>query len=93
MQGPDSGNRFAERSRGQDRIRPTQGYPGSPPDLAKRPTGCPFEPRCGHAFDDCAKTVPALGSTVFADREPHRSVACFQHGRDHKSIPDILTAQ
>jgi len=28
-----------------------EGIPGSPPDLRNMPSGCPFHPRCGYAFD------------------------------------------
>jgi oligopeptide/dipeptide ABC transporter ATP-binding protein len=31
------------------RERPLVPIPGSPPDLARRPPGCPFQPRCVHA--------------------------------------------
>ena len=34
--------------------------PGTPPDLGKLPAGCPFEARCAHAFEPCAKERPAL---------------------------------
>jgi len=39
---------------------PLTGIPGSPPDLAQPPPGCRFQPRCPVAFDDCARTRPAL---------------------------------
>ncbi|MGM0575324.1 MAG: ABC transporter ATP-binding protein [Myxococcota bacterium] len=32
--------------------------PGKPPDLAHRPPGCPFEPRCAFARDVCAREFP-----------------------------------
>lgn len=67
------------------------GIPGSPPDLSKRPPGCPFEPRCAHAFDGCDSSAPELRSTVFAEQEPSREVACFYHDHDAESIPEILT--
>ena len=35
--------------------------PGSPPDLAHLPPGCPFAPRCAHAAEVCrAATPPAV---------------------------------
>jgi peptide/nickel transport system ATP-binding protein len=34
--------------------------PGSPPDLAAPPPGCPFAPRCSYAFDACELAVPPL---------------------------------
>jgi peptide/nickel transport system ATP-binding protein len=33
--------------------------PGSPPDLAAPPPGCPFEPRCTLAGPDCREGLPA----------------------------------
>ena len=57
--------------------RQMEGIPGSPPDLRNMPSGCPFHPRCGYAFDRCRADPPPplldLGS---------RAVACFlQDGR------------
>jgi len=34
--------------------------PGQPPDPQRLPPGCPFAPRCPHAFDACTATAPAL---------------------------------
>jgi peptide/nickel transport system ATP-binding protein len=39
---------------------PLEGIPGSPPDLAKLPAGCNFNPRCPKAFSLCTTTDPAL---------------------------------
>ncbi|HEY0534763.1 MAG TPA: ABC transporter ATP-binding protein [Actinoplanes sp.] len=36
------------------------GIPGSPPDLARPPAGCRFEPRCPVRFDECATVLPDL---------------------------------
>ncbi|MEM0120470.1 MAG: ABC transporter ATP-binding protein [Thermoprotei archaeon] len=37
------------------------GYiPGSPPDLVKPPTGCPFHPRCTYAVEVCKRIMPPL---------------------------------
>jgi oligopeptide/dipeptide ABC transporter ATP-binding protein len=40
---------------GQRRIRAIQ---GSPPSLLAVPSGCPFHPRCAHAFDRCSAELP-----------------------------------
>ena len=32
--------------------------PGSPPDLANLPPGCPYAPRCAHAADVCRAAAP-----------------------------------
>jgi peptide/nickel transport system ATP-binding protein/oligopeptide transport system ATP-binding protein len=34
--------------------------PGSVPDPAYRPSGCPFHPRCGHVRPECRKDFPAM---------------------------------
>ena len=34
--------------------------PGFPPNLADRPDGCPFEPRCSFAVEHCATARPRL---------------------------------
>ena len=33
---------------------------GEPPDVARRPSGCAFHPRCPHAIEECAEVEPAL---------------------------------
>ena len=37
-----------------------QGIPGHPPDLRDLPPGCPFAPRCSHAFTACREVTPVL---------------------------------
>ena len=39
---------------------PLTGIPGSPPDLARLPAGCRFEPRCPVRLPECATTPPDL---------------------------------
>jgi len=34
--------------------------PGTVPDAAFKPSGCPFHPRCDHAVDECRKQFPAM---------------------------------
>jgi peptide/nickel transport system ATP-binding protein len=36
------------------------GIPGNPPDLARRPSGCLFHPRCAEAMPECASHRPEL---------------------------------
>jgi len=45
-----------------DRDRQTKLIPiqGQPPDLVRRPRGCPFHPRCYCVKDDCKKEWPPL---------------------------------
>ena len=49
--------------------------PGAPPDLADLPSGCSFEPRCGHVVDRCRAAVPALDAIV-----PGHAVRCVRAG-------------
>ncbi len=37
-----------------------QAIPGTPPNMAHPPQGCPFQPRCGFAQDACAQHPPSL---------------------------------
>jgi oligopeptide transport system ATP-binding protein len=34
--------------------------PGLPPDIAQRPPGCSFNPRCGFATEECRSLLPLL---------------------------------
>src|SRR5215472_25454 len=49
--------------------------PGSPPDPASMPPGCPFEPRCWDRMDVCRTLEPAL-----LRRGQSGSAACFKYG-------------
>ncbi len=51
--------------------RPLSPVPGSPPDMANPPPGCPFAPRCPHEMHICA-TLPAL-----YDAGPGRRARCW----------------
>jgi peptide/nickel transport system permease protein len=72
-------------------IRTVRGIPGSPPDLRKRPPGCPFEPRCGYSLPACSTQQPALGP----GRPPLHAkslVACFLHDPQlSDAVPAVLT--
>jgi peptide/nickel transport system ATP-binding protein len=39
-------------------LTPLRGIPGSPPDLAHPPGGCPFHPRCPHVMTQCRTIDP-----------------------------------
>ena len=43
--------------------------PGSPPQMAQRPSGCPFAPRCAWADALCDSQVPALQDIAQAQSE------------------------
>ncbi|WP_224701819.1 ABC transporter ATP-binding protein [Devosia aquimaris] len=53
--------------------------PGSPPDMAHPPAGCPFTARCPHAMRQCAAALPPL----FGDSHAAR---CWLH---HAEAPRI----
>jgi peptide/nickel transport system ATP-binding protein len=46
--------------------------PGSPPDLANLPGGCPFHPRCPYTTDQCIQQMPDLINV-----NDHHKVACW----------------
>ena len=50
--------------------------PGFPPNVADRPAGCPFAPRCGYVQDHCTASVPPLELVA-----PGREAACFESHR------------
>jgi peptide/nickel transport system ATP-binding protein/oligopeptide transport system ATP-binding protein len=42
----------------RDPPRRLPAIPGQPPSLVRPPEGCPFQPRCPHAFDRCRELPP-----------------------------------
>jgi oligopeptide transport system ATP-binding protein len=57
---------------------PLKAIPGSPPNMARAPAGCPFHPRCTLADDLCRTQLPALavaGEQPVTLRACHRSIA------------------
>jgi len=42
----------------RDPPRRLPAIPGQPPSLVRAPQGCPFQPRCPHAFDRCRELPP-----------------------------------
>jgi peptide/nickel transport system ATP-binding protein len=69
------------------------GIPGSPPDLASLPPGCPFAARCPFAFDRCLTEDPTLGPTAFGVEEPSRLVACHLHDGARSEVPAALATR
>jgi oligopeptide transport system ATP-binding protein len=47
---------------------------GTPPDMRKKPTGCPFYPRCAYRQDICLHDNPPLRPAL--DANPNHLVAC-----------------
>ncbi len=56
-------------------LRPAQAIPGMPPDLARQPPGCLFQPRCRFATVDCTKVRPAL--LPFEEERSPRATRCI----------------
>jgi len=52
--------------------RRLHGSPGVPPRLDAMPPGCPFAPRCPHAFDRCSAEVPPA-----YELDDGRRASCF----------------
>jgi peptide/nickel transport system ATP-binding protein len=78
--------------------RELAGIPGSPPDLAHLPSGCPFRDRCPFAWDACAAVPPRLVAPDVPGDAPGRLVACLRHdpravergGFDRQPVPEQL---
>lgn len=50
---------------------------GQPPDMAKLPPGCAFEPRCPYRVDRCRQELPALLPVAGQDPGSDCEAACF----------------
>jgi oligopeptide transport system ATP-binding protein len=59
-----------------DKSRDLVSIPGSPPDMAHPPKGCPFAPRCGHARNICGGYAPPMFDVGNSLGDAHRS-ACW----------------
>jgi oligopeptide transport system ATP-binding protein len=53
--------------------RHLKAIPGTPPDLARLPPGCPFYPRCAYHADGCLAEMPPLRELT-----PQHVAACWQ---------------
>jgi len=56
--------------------------PGLPPSLIRPPSGCPFHPRCRHAFTPCSRDEPPLGPV---DDEPGHLSACWLRDEERQA--------
>jgi len=56
--------------------------PGFPPNLAARPSGCPFAPRCAFAVDACTTAVPPRELVA-----PGHTAACVESHRIFEGAP------
>ena len=66
------------------------GIPGSPPDLRELPDGCPFQPRCAHAFDGCAEQRPVLLPLLTAAAPQQVACRLYPAGDDSQlSAPSV----
>jgi peptide/nickel transport system ATP-binding protein len=63
------------------------GIPGSPPDLRQPPSGCPFHPRCGYAFEPCSTEEPQLRTQ---ENEADRAAACWLHVQPNSAPSELM---
>ncbi|HEY0870688.1 MAG TPA: ABC transporter ATP-binding protein [Acidothermaceae bacterium] len=63
------------------------GIEGSPPDLRKIPSGCPFHPRCAWAMDICATQDPPV--LTLHDASGSREVLCWLQDGAHEVPPEL----
>jgi peptide/nickel transport system ATP-binding protein len=63
------------------------GIPGSPPDLARPPTGCRFHPRCPSVMPQCVTVEPELYQVVDAQAR------CLLHSPDPAMRIDATAAK
>ncbi|HEY4022197.1 MAG TPA: dipeptide/oligopeptide/nickel ABC transporter permease/ATP-binding protein [Pseudonocardiaceae bacterium] len=64
------------------------GIPGSPPDLRELPVGCPFQPRCGQAFDGCAENRPVLIPLITTQAPQQVACRLYPAGDDSQLVPE-----
>ncbi|TGB09992.1 ABC transporter ATP-binding protein [Streptomyces sp. MZ04] len=69
--------------------------PGLPPNLAVRPTGCRFAPRCTFATDECRTQEPPLaddevGGEVGGEKNQAHRFACFHPVPDDASEDEVV---
>ena len=57
---------------------------GAPPNLAVKPTSCPFAPRCKFKMERCDKEIPALAPVMGAVPDSLHRVACWADVRGTK---------
>ena len=58
----------------QQKNQPLKAISGSPPDLARIPSGCAFHPRCQFTVSQCRQELPVLQSI-----QTHHYAACHKH--------------
>jgi oligopeptide/dipeptide ABC transporter ATP-binding protein len=71
------------RARPKARLTPITGMP---PSLIHPPRGCPFHPRCPHAFDRCRTEMPPLAAV-----EPAHISACWLSADDLPALQSTGT--
>ena len=60
--------------------------PGQPPSLVRAPEGCPFRPRCPHAFDRCVELPPLVARLPEA---PDHLDRCWLEPSDKRARRDV----
>ena len=71
--------------------RDLAGIPGSPPDLRREPSGCPFLPRCGYGTEACTSVDMKL-APVTESADPGHGTACpFVGPETHELVRQEVT--
>jgi oligopeptide/dipeptide ABC transporter ATP-binding protein len=65
----------------EKRGRRLYSIPGTVPNPAYKPSGCPFHPRCPHAIPTCREQYP--GMCDYGDEHHARCPVLFDGGQDH----------
>ncbi len=63
------------------------GIAGSPPDLRRVPSGCPFHPRCDWAMDECRTQEPPI--LKIPDASGPREALCWLQDGRHQVPPPL----
>lgn len=61
--------------------RPLIPIPGFPPNVASRPSGCPFAPRCPFVVEACRQAMPAMVTVA-----PGHGAACIEADRISREL-------
>ena len=65
-----------------------QSIEGSPPSLINLPTGCPFRPRCPHAFAECGEDPPLM--QVHEDAAQYSACWLPRGARDRGEVRSVV---
>ncbi len=67
--------------------RDLAGIPGTPPDLRRAPSGCPFLPRCGYGTQACTGVDMTLAPVLSSDDPAHATACPFVQPETEDLVP------